>query len=564
MNGFFGIFSSVFNLIADFGETYADTAVLFFNSVFRRPLWFILKSIRRLIRTLFRSLVILFAPWEVDSKDYADAVTRAAKGCVRVLFSHPGSFVSVVIYYIKKAFTRYDFGIKTLSVWVIPAVFAVIAVLGFNMLSEKSVALKIEADGEILGYVQTEEGYLSAKNQAEEILKFSDGKNTGLPEVTYSYALIDINRFTDSSTLCERLIEKSGTSLIPACAVYSDGELLAVLHSENDARAVLNSILSEKEAESNYVVSFAENIEYRQVLYPESKVSSKNEFIKKLTSGSKTQTEYITKIGDTPDSVASANGMTKDLLLSLNETEASAEVFEEGTKLIIEKPSYLLSFKEVRTEVSAEEIDFDKIEIQSKALYSGSSRVLVQGKKGYDQVTSFVTFIDGKKVSSSEVSRLTITDAVPERVQVGTKPLDEAYSNSMGGIFLWPIVGAYGINSDYGYRWGKLHAGLDLGMGGAEGTSLGKTIIAVAQGTVIVAGVHSSYGYYVIIDHGNSLQTLYAHCLADSLMVVPGQVVVAGQPIARVGSTGYSTGPHLHFEVRVNGNRVSPRPYLGI
>ena len=153
---------------------------------------------------------------------------------------------------------------------------------------------------------------------------------------------------------------------------------------------------------------------------------------------------------------------------------------------------------------------------------------------------------------------------VAQRVQIGTKPLDEAYSNSMGGIFLWPIIGAYGINSDYGYRWGKLHAGIDLGMGNAPGTSLGKTIIAVAQGTVIVAGTHSSYGYYVIIDHGGGLQTLYAHCLANSLTVVPGQIVAAGEPIAQVGSTGYSTGPHLHFEVRVNGNRVNPRPYLGI
>ena len=88
--------------------------------------------------------------------------------------------------------------------------------------------------------------------------------------------------------------------------------------------------------------------------------------------------------------------------------------------------------------------------------------------------------------------------------------------------------------------------------------------VAAAAGTVVIAGVHSSYGYYVKIDHGNGLQTLYAHCMAGSLLVYPGQKVVAGQAIARVGQTGYATGPHLHFEVIVNGVRVDPKPYLGI
>ena len=80
----------------------------------------------------------------------------------------------------------------------------------------------------------------------------------------------------------------------------------------------------------------------------------------------------------------------------------------------------------------------------------------------------------------------------------------------------------------------------------------------------MVAGVHSSYGYYVRIDHGNGMETLYAHCMAGSLMVTPGMHVYAGQPIAKVGMTGYATGPHLHFEVIINGTRVDPKPYLGI
>lgn len=564
MNETGGFFASVIGSITDFGEAYLSVMFSLFSSVFRKPFVFVLKLLRRFLRMLFRGIIILFAPWGVSSKDYADDVTKAFKRCIKILFSQPGSFFPVCFYYIKKAFVKYDFGIKTALVWIIPIICFTVALGGFKYFDSKELALKITANGEFIGFVQNEKEYIEGKNLAKSILSYSDDENAGLPVVEYSLAFIDKNEFSDVNTVCDRLIEESKADAVGACGVFCNGELLAVLFSENDARGVLEGILAEKKAESDsYSVGFAETIEYKHIRYPEKNIISADEFRKLLETGKKTEESYITGKDETPESVAKKNGMTKDSLLELNALE-DVEAFEEGTELKIEKIAYLLTFKEIKSEITLEEVDFEKIEIQSGALYSGSKRVLVEGKKGYDQVTRLVTLVGDERIAADEVYRLNVTDAVPERVQVGTKPLDEAYSNSMGGIFLWPIVGAYGINSDYGYRWGKLHAGIDLGMGNAEGTSLGKTVVAVASGTVVVAGVHSSYGYYVIIDHGGGLQTLYAHCLAGSLMVVPGQVVVAGQPISRVGSTGYSTGPHLHFEVRVNGNRVNPRPYLGI
>ena len=563
MNGAYSFFTGFADMIADFGAAYAEVIFMFINSVFRRPVTFAVRKIRRFIRFFFRCLVIFFAPADASSDGYANDVTRACKRCLKTLFSHPLSLPSVIAYYIKKAFSRYSFSFRNVLLWVLPLAVVALCFGGGKMLSYKTMCLAIVSDGEVIGYVSDEKGFIDAKNEARDMLK-NAGEEDTLPSVTYSLAIVDKNRLTDSEKLCDMLLERSSAGLEKACGVFVDGSLFAVISGEEEGRSIMSSLLSEYESDEKFIVSFAEEIEFRQGFYDDDSIISAADFRRLLVQGEKKTAVYKAGKNDTLDSIAAEYSMTKEELLTLNGITDEEPVIEEGSEIKVLETGTTLTLKEVKAEVTAEATDFDTVELQTNALYSGTSRVLLEGKKGYDQVTRLVTYIDGERVSATETSRLTVTQPVAKRIQVGTKPLDEAYSNSMGGIFLWPIIGAYGINSDYGWRWGKLHAGIDLGMGNEPGTSLGKPVIAVAQGTVLVASVHSSYGYYVIIDHGGGLQTLYAHCLANSLMVVPGQIVAAGEPIARVGSTGYSTGPHLHFEVRVNGNRVNPRPYLGI
>ena len=114
------------------------------------------------------------------------------------------------------------------------------------------------------------------------------------------------------------------------------------------------------------------------------------------------------------------------------------------------------------------------------------------------------------------------------------------------------------ISSSYGYRYifgsYSFHGGLDIYV--PSGTS----VKAADGGTVTKAGWDNSYGYYVMIRHDDGKETLYAH--NSSLLVKAGQKVYQGQIIAKSGATGHVTGPHCHFEVRVNGTRVNPRPYL--
>ena len=131
-------------------------------------------------------------------------------------------------------------------------------------------------------------------------------------------------------------------------------------------------------------------------------------------------------------------------------------------------------------------------------------------------------------------------------------------SKYTGGIMTWPLPNYYTITSPYGNRLHpilkkyKLHTGIDIAGSGCNG----KNIVAAAAGKVITAGWLSGYGYTVMIDHGGGVVTLYAH--SQKLLVKVGQQVKAGEKIALVGSTGNSTGPHLHFEVRLNGKYVNP------
>lgn len=124
--------------------------------------------------------------------------------------------------------------------------------------------------------------------------------------------------------------------------------------------------------------------------------------------------------------------------------------------------------------------------------------------------------------------------------------------SSAPGRLAWPAQGP--VTSPFGQRWGRMHTGIDIGAG------MGASITAAAAGTVIVAGWVEGYGNTVVIDHGGGISTLYGH--QSSIHVSVGQAVSAGQEIGLVGSTGHSTGPHLHFEVRVNGTPVDPLGYL--
>jgi murein DD-endopeptidase MepM/ murein hydrolase activator NlpD len=152
----------------------------------------------------------------------------------------------------------------------------------------------------------------------------------------------------------------------------------------------------------------------------------------------------------------------------------------------------------------------------------------------------------------------TVIPSIDKVVITGTKkrPKDSSLGESTGRM-MWPVPSLHMITTYFTWRWGSFHTGIDISGGGAYG----RTIVAADGGVVVSAGWKNGYGNCVQIRHSNGLQTLYGH--ASKILVTPGQRVSKGQAIARVGSTGNSTGPHCHFEVIKSGAKVNPLSYIG-
>ncbi|GIM28938.1 metalloendopeptidase [Clostridium polyendosporum] len=180
-------------------------------------------------------------------------------------------------------------------------------------------------------------------------------------------------------------------------------------------------------------------------------------------------------------------------------------------------------------------------------LYIGDSKI-TKGTSGQKEVINEVTFINDKKVDVKKVEEKVLVPTKDTIIQQGTKnPI------SAGVTFLAkPSRGS--ISSGYGSRWGGTHHGIDI-VG-----NIGDPIKSALGGIVKEIGYSNVYGNMIILNHGNGIETVYGHC--SKIIVKSGETVKKGDIIGKIGSTGRSTGPHLHFELRVNGRAIDPSKYI--
>ena len=510
----------------------------------------------------------------------------------------PASVLTTLWHYAGKAFRRHRKLFGTLFNTALPIGACVLLATTVAHWGSITFALEVSYNDQKIGYVASESVYLEAEKLARSRVMTGVEENAAsqaqlvnlstrslaqpeeavkelIGKPTYRLSLVTVDQLTDANTMSDKLIEHSSSKITNACGVYVDGQFVCAVKNETDAVSVFDKILNEKKTdEANTIADFVEEVSYVQGLYPDNEktVWDAEQLEQKLRSKKAEAVYYTVKEGDTVSGIAQANDLTTKALMGMN--SGLTETIHVGDQLLVSNEVNYLRVKIIKTVQRTEEIPYETEETKTSSMYVGRTKTVQEGVNGERQITELVTYIDHVAVSTKQVSAKVVKDPVPKKVNVGTKSKSSysssgsssGYSSSTSPIYygsgsvstklMWPAPTAHQVSQRYGHNG---HRGMDITANGASG----RPIVAAASGTVTYAGWDSTgHGYRVVINHGNGLQTGYSHCKSGSIRVRVGQQVSQGQQIASIGSTGNSSGPHLHFEVIRNGTRVNPSPYI--
>lgn len=293
-------------------------------------------------------------------------------------------------------------------------------------------------------------------------------------------------------------------------------------------------------------VEFVESVEFGDVLVDVDEVKTKEEAKLILRRGTDEILVHTVKRGDSLWAIAAANNVSVQDLERANPGVVPTRLaIGQKIDLIVPSPYITVLTRETVTETRL--IPFGEQVHEDPEMWPWQRVVQKGGEYGKRELTLVVDRRNGLELSRRLVREIRLKEPVTQVVTVGTKQIPARGT----GEFVWPVLGK--VTSPFGYRRGRFHGGIDIA------APSGTPVLAADSGVVVLSGYHRSYGKTVVIEHGNGISTLYAH--NSSLVVNVGQFVEKGQVISSVGSTGQSTGPHLHFEVRVQGEPVNPINY---
>ena len=420
-------------------------------------------------------------------------------------------------------------------------------------------ALSVEYGGEVIGYIADESVYDAAVEiAAGRIVNVDDSfQIQRTPKLTV--AMASTADLMDENETCDAILRTAGGSVVEACGLYIDGKFTTAVGSEVTINRILKEILKKYEPEEdNERAEFLPQVEIVEGLYPAETVITAFTLRDMLTATSEQADEYEVQKGDTFAKIAKRYWMETEDLQELNEDVKRLKV---GETITVIKQTPFLQVKIVRTEEYDEKVPYDTEYIEDKKHYLGYEQVKVSGREGERTVVAEIDLVDGVEYNRTVIESHVTIEPVDRVVIVGAKMYSEGAIIGDGistGKFVWPLPGCKNIYSDFGWRDGSYHSGIDV----SNGRTNGLPIIASDGGRVVAINNtgRGSYGMYVLIDHGGGYETMYAHC--SKVLVSVGQKVAQGEVIARVGNTGRSTGPHLHFEIRVNGKHVDPKPFV--
>lgn len=298
-------------------------------------------------------------------------------------------------------------------------------------------------------------------------------------------------------------------------------------------------------------ISFANNVEVVESYLPSNQISNINDAIEAVTKDKEEKTFYEVVSGDTLSGISKKTGISVDDLIALNDSLTSdRSIIRVGDMLTITVPKPELSVEREELVYYEGTYEADIIYVYNDNWYTSTEVTLQDPSSGYHKAVRKITYLDGSVTSSEVIKEEIVAEAVPKIVEKGTK---------IPPTYIKPV--SYGrVTSYFGWRVSTFAGMLPNHTGVDWGVKKGTTVVASSGGTVLKAGWERSYGYVIYINHPDGKQTRYAHL--SKIYVSAGQKVAQGERIALSGDSGDVNGPHLHFEIVVNGKRVNPLNYV--
>ena len=446
----------------------------------------------------------------------------------------------------------------TIFNYAAPVCAAILLVVTFQYFNSLEYGLSFESNGKNLAYITDESVY----NKAEQIIRSrTSAEMTDIGNVAPQFSIVPVSslELTEAEDLANIILKNSGQSVYEGYGLYIDGEFVGSTDESDNLLTILDEYREQfrEEGDTESKLQFKQNVALVDGVYPTSSIKATSEFRLLINSEIEGEKYHVVAAGESPSLIASMYDLYYQELVAMNPSLSENTTVRVGDELVVSKSVSYLNVTSTRREVYTEETPFPTNYTKNDNYYTTYSKVTKAGVKGEQLVTALVTYEDGVAVSRQILATEVTKEPVAREMVVGTKNPIYAVGNSAGTSkgFIWPTnkAGAYVSCGFMGY---KGHTGMDI-----TGTGHGSNIYASAAGTVVkVVNGTRGYGKYIIINHGDGIQTLYAHC--SKLYVKQGQYVNQGDVIAAMGSTGNSTGTHLHFEIRINGQYVNPAKYI--
>ncbi|RKD22897.1 hypothetical protein BEP19_11720 [Ammoniphilus oxalaticus] len=356
---------------------------------------------------------------------------------------------------------------------------------------------------------------------------------------------------TETLKLLEREIKFSAA----AKSLSIDGKIAGYVSDQQDVSALLNEVkgkygpLPEADEEATTVVDFKEDVKIKNDEVSPRKVITAEQLKTLIEDGTLEQVTHTVTEGDTLSMIAEQYDIKTKDIIRMNPELTEESLLQLGQNINVTAAKPLLTVRKVEKIKEKIVLDYSLEVEMNEEMYRGDSRVIQAGQEGLKEITYEIVEENGLEIEKKVIDEQIISEPISKIMQRGTKVKPDRGS----GSFLWPTNGGR-ISSVYGQRWGRMHKGIDI-----AGVS-DRTIKAADNGRVASAGWNGNYGNCVIIDHGNGYRTLYGHL--SSIDVSVGHVVERGEKVGVMGSTGHSTGVHLHFEVIQNGSHRNPLDFV--